>query len=78
MEKPYCLRSYLSLVGSCLLFLGNSNEGIETIETGVRLLKRTPLSMALLGLAYALAERIEDAQALLSELQGLVLPMPRK
>ena len=69
--NPHFSLAYLFL-GLTLILLGNPNEGIETIETGDRLLERTPLSMALLSLAYSRVERIEDAQTLLAELQGLV------
>ena len=46
-------------------------EAIQALESGVRLLGRTPYGLGWLGFGYARAGQIDEAKKLLTELQDL-------
>ncbi len=58
-------------LGFARIITGRPDEGITSLETGVHLLGRTPLSLAFLASAYGRAGRIIEAHKLLAELQDL-------
>jgi serine/threonine protein kinase/Tfp pilus assembly protein PilF len=58
-------------LGYVLTFAGQHTEGIAHIEAGISLLRRSPISLAYLGLAYAKVGQTNDAQKILAELQDL-------
>ncbi len=60
----YCL-------GIVCTHMCNMNDGIRAFETLVKLWERHPLSLGVLGAAYARAGRKSEAQKLLTELQNL-------
>jgi TolB-like protein len=56
-------------LGIAKIITGRQNKGVASIEAGVHLLGRTPLSLAFLASVYARAGRISEAHKLLAELQ---------
>jgi serine/threonine protein kinase/tetratricopeptide (TPR) repeat protein len=58
-------------IGLSYMQKGMTDEGIRACEIGVELWGRIPISMGVLGWAYAKAGRIEEAHKLLAELQDL-------
>jgi eukaryotic-like serine/threonine-protein kinase len=58
-------------LGMILIYTGKADDGISAVETGVKLMGRSPLFLSLLGAAYALIGRLSDAQKILAELQNL-------
>ena len=47
------------------------NDAIRAMESGIRLLGRTPYCLGYLGFAYARAGRIDESEKLLKELRDL-------
>jgi serine/threonine protein kinase/Tfp pilus assembly protein PilF len=50
---------------------GELDKAIQALESGVRILGRTPYGLSWLGFAYARAGQIDKAKKFLAELQGL-------
>ncbi len=64
---PGCLQAYLVL-GFALVQTGLSEEGIAALERGVEI-SRSPLTLGMLGLTYALSGQNVKAQQLQAELE---------
>ncbi len=58
------------LLGTSYMHTGKPNEAIRSLETCAQLMGRSPLSLGVLGWAYAVSGRTSEAQKLLLELQG--------
>ena len=57
-----------ALLGRGLAAAGDYQGAIEPLETAVRISRRQPSQVALLGYAYAMAGRASEARAILQEL----------
>jgi tetratricopeptide (TPR) repeat protein len=68
--NPHLGPAYTGL-GMALILTDKPTDGIEAVETGVRLLGRSPFMLAVNGFAYGRIERIVDAQKILAEMQDL-------
>lgn len=69
-EHPNYPEAYFAL-GLAHIYKGDMERGIRNLETAARLSDRRPVIIADLGFAYARTGRIDDARAILRELDSL-------
>ena len=68
--NPHYAAAHYSL-GLVCMRMGKMNDGIRAFETLVKLWEHHPLTLGILGAAYAIAGLRSEAQKLLAELQNL-------